>query len=142
MWILAIILPAVLVVVLAEVWHTKRRKQGHAASHARMTDAEYLTKLGVPKTKQDLCLAFRRAMADAAGVPPETVYPSDSMAHLCELGFDGVDTIEILLFLERRLGVRISDRKAKEALAGKLTPQMAFADFVRCYVEEWDSIVE
>ena len=144
MWTLIILL-GVLGLVLTAGWDIKRRAQrraaGHAAGHPPMADAEYLAELDLPETKQDLCLAFRLAMADAAGVPPETVYPSDSMAHLCELGLDGIDTVEILIGLEDRLGVTISDREAEKILADHPGLEMAFGDWVRCFVEDWDTIV-
>jgi acyl carrier protein len=141
MWSL-VILGGMALAAAAEGRSARRRRRAHVAGHARMSDAQYLAELALPAARRDVGLAFRRAMAEAAGVPTETVHPGDSMAHLCALGFDGLDAIEMILPLERRLGVRINDRKATAALAAKLTLTMTFADFVRCYVWRWDSIVE
>ena len=143
MWtVLAIVLALLAATIVVGEWGARKKRRQHIAGHPAVSDGEYLEKIGLPQSKNDLCLAFRRAMADAAGIPPESVCPSDSLAHLCGLGFDGIDLCEILPFLERRLGVKISDREAETALAGKFSLQMPFGDFVRCYVENWASIAK
>lgn len=143
MWQLAIMLPIIFLIVSYCVWNARKQRRMHVASHSGMSGEEYLTKLGLPQTKHHLCLACRRVLADAADVPPETVYPSDSMAHLCELCGDQVDFVETLIIpdMGRQLGVGC-DRRTRKSLARKLTLRKTFADFVRCYVEEWDKIVE
>ncbi len=71
-------------------------------------------------------------MARAAGVPPDSIHPSDSVESLCALGLDGVDLIEVIIELEKELGVHIDEGRLEEAYQGKDPMQMTFAQFVSC----------
>lgn len=104
-----------------------------------MSNEEFLALIGLPQDKNEICLAFRAAMADTVKLSPESIYPSDLLDQLNSLTFLGFDQSEIYFHVERQLGVRISGYNADKKFA-TFTPPIAFGDFIRHLAENWDEI--
>lgn len=135
-WVLIIFasVSVLAVIVVFPGIRARERREKHVRGRTELSDAAFVAQMGIVFAHRDAYLAVRRAMAKAAGVPPETIHPDDQMEHLCSLGFDGIDTIEIIMELENELRASFRDDACEEAFKGKVPMQMRFADFSGCLV--------
>lgn len=79
--------------------------------------------------------------AEATGLVPEALYPSDSFEDLLRLGFDGMDFIEVLVGIEKTMHVRLRQDLVAEEIRRMGGDSMRFTlvDFARRFAECWDA---
>ncbi len=126
--------PAVVILGCVGIaWRQARlRRRQHVTAAKGLDDEAFVEQMGVPVEQRAYCLAIRRAMARAAGVPTETIHPDIPMTSLCRLGFDGIDLTEVVMEIESEFNVHIGDHLAEDVYGGHDPMGITFAEFARC----------
>jgi acyl carrier protein len=107
--VFVIVITVVLLFLLCGVMQrgARHRFQDHRNP---VTDEEFLRKVGIAPTHNPLALVLRRAIADQCGVKPEVIWDTDQCDWIAEkLTWDGWDEVELAMFLEKKLGIKIDD---------------------------------
>jgi hypothetical protein len=121
----------------------RRLSRQHVASHRELSDDEFLDQAGAPAGRRAVALGVRQAVAEAMGVPPATVHPSDSLEYALRCGFIGPDVYDLVFRLEKELRV---NKIPKGILDQLVTAKGGFkactvGDLVRYIAAQWESLL-
>jgi len=115
---------------------TKIRKFDH---RPRMTSEQFLVGITVTEAEKSVILGVRAGVAGATGLMPEALYPYDSFEELLQLGFDGMDFIEILVGIEEAMNVRLRrdliDEEIEKIAGGSMN--FTLIDFAQRCAQQW-----
>ena len=120
-------IPALLVLILVvpgaiEYRRMRRLKRSHLATHADLTDEQFLQRGSFLPEEASFALGVRNACARLMGVPPGRVDPSEPLDHVFSFGFDGADLIELIMEIEDQLHVGIPDSLFTKPRKGEQKP--------------------
>jgi hypothetical protein len=123
---------------------TYRKQRNQLTERAPISAAEFLAGLVTTDTTQRIMLGVRAGVADAIGVPPEFVYPSDVFGDLLQLGFDGMDFIEVVVSIEHVLHVRFHAAELAAAInqLGAATMNFTVQDFAQSCARDWPTLTQ
>lgn len=102
---------AVLILSFWGIWLSDRERvrrlvHEHLRTHRDMSDGEFVRETGINAAESTGAIHVRCAIAEAMGVPPLTVHPLEKLEYIAQFGFDGMDFIEIEMYIEKKLGKR------------------------------------
>lgn len=81
-----------------------------------MSDQQFVAGLAVSPAIKEIVLGVRAGVARAMGVAPEALYPDDSFEQLLRCPMDGMDFVEVLVGIEKVMGVQLRQEMAVEAI--------------------------
>jgi acyl carrier protein len=106
-----------------------RRK---VAKRRHVPTDEYLTTIGADSKYDAVYIAMRDTMAHQAKVPPEVIYPTDTLDFIYLMTLDGFDSVKIVMALEDSLGVSIPDEIAEQIVFPKTRTEYASISLSDC----------
>ena len=147
MWRTILLLLAIASVVAIFSWmaydavvRLPRRRRQWTENHAAMSDNEWVRSLAMADANRSLCIQLRNGLAVSTGVPAESIGPDDRFAELeSQLTFDGIDSVEIVMFLEDLMEVSIPDKIAERLPAPGLKFETV-GDWVSSFIPKWNLV--
>jgi hypothetical protein len=102
----------------------RRAKARFLSGRQALSDAAFLSRVGVSPDQEQFFLAARRAMAVLSDVPPDMIYPEDTWRSLMDLQWDNGYLDDIVFALQRELNTRLP-------YAYPADDRLPFAEYVR-----------
>jgi acyl carrier protein len=104
-----------------------------------MTPEQFLANFTVTEASKNVILGVRAGVAKATGLAADALYPSDSFEDLLQLGFDGMDFIEVLVGIEKFMNVRLRHDLVAEEITRMAGGSMDFTlmDFAQRCAQRW-----
>lgn len=128
-------------VSISESRRLKRLRADHVQTHPPMPGEKFSELAGVQADRGHVAAGFRNGVAEAMGVAPETVYPSDRLDYVMQFSFDNMDFCDISIFAGKALNVRIPDSFWKPLFPAKRKPRdVSLGELARFAAENWDSL--
>jgi len=122
--------------ILMEVRATRRRRRQHVESRSTVTAEEFLQQIGVAGDVSRIALGVRESIGLVMGVPTATVYATDSFGYISKFQFDGLDFLDIKLFMQGALEVRIPN-KCWQKLEHTEVAKITVDDLIKWAIKNW-----
>src|SRR6478672_4636420 len=88
----------------------QKRRAAWIATHPPLADAAFTELAGASNQQTaSVALRVRRIIADWAGVPPAHVYPDTTLADLSRLEWDGANSAELEISLEKAFDLKTGE---------------------------------
>jgi hypothetical protein len=124
--------------------HSKRWRSTHLSNHPPMSDADFLKAMAISDDLAQRCLGLRQAAGNLAGVPRETIYPTDSLEYILSSGWDNHDLIELVMAVEQYFKSRIDrgtfDAVLVAALKDRKISAMMLNEYFEVLLLNWGKI--
>ena len=120
----------------------RQRLREYLGTHPPMPEDEFLARSGIPAEGSRVALLVRKGVAEAMGIPPANLHPTDSLQYLCGFGFGDVDFADILFLVGKALGVRVSVKSWKALFAdARKADLITLGDLARFVDGNWGGLV-
>jgi acyl carrier protein len=116
---------------------SQRIKQEFLKARTAQSDVDFLSRCGLKNELADSALRVRAAIANLAGVDACRIHAEDTFhGDLAHFDFWGsLDSIAVILELEKCLAVRISEAQAHRIVDPESVPRYTVAEFVKNVVQ-------
>jgi acyl carrier protein len=109
-----------------------RRFRRDISKRRRVSTEEFLSAIGDEPRYDALYVAMREAFARMGKVPVEVIYPIDTFELFYMLTFNGFDTVEITMALDKSLDIWIPDNVAERVSFPTTPAEYANTTIVDC----------
>jgi hypothetical protein len=119
----------------------RRLRREHLQSHPPISEEEFIRLAGVRPDRGNVAIGVRNGAAEIMHVPPETIYPSDSLEYIFMMtSMDGF--LDLSLFAGKALGIRFPNSFWKPLFPVMRNPRdVLLSEVARFGADNWDTML-